>query len=174
MPISLSDIALPSFRLALANLSTLLDKAEAHATAHHVALDTLLSARLHPDMFAFTRQIQIAADMMKNGAGRLAGGELPKFADEEKSIADLKARLAKTAAFIDTLKPEAIDAADGKEIILPMGQKQAKMEARAYLLHFVLPNLYFHQATAYGILRHSGVALTKQDFLGAMPTFQMG
>jgi hypothetical protein len=121
----------------------------------------LPNSRLAPDMFALTRQVQVATDLVKNGAARLAGVEPPRFEDNEKTLGDLKARLAKTVAFLKTIDPKQIDAGSDRQITFPLGPTN--------LNHFVLPNVYFHLTAAYAILRHCGVDIGKQDFLGAIP-----
>jgi hypothetical protein len=119
-------------------------------------------------MFPFIRQVQIAADLAKGAAARLAGLEMPKHEDAEKTFADLKARIAKTVTFVQTLKPNDIDGSEGRDITLTLGEHTMSFKGQAYLLHFVLPNFYFHGTTAYDILRHCGVELGKRDFIGAI------
>ncbi|HEY2137084.1 MAG TPA: DUF1993 domain-containing protein, partial [Xanthobacteraceae bacterium] len=127
-------------------------------------------SRLSPDMFALTRQVQIACDLAKNGSARLAGVEAPRFEDNEATIDQLKARIAKTLAFIKTADAKAIDNAGAREITFPLGPvNKGHMKGDDYLTHFVLPNFYFHLTAAYAILRHCGVDLGKRDFLGAIP-----
>ena len=167
---SMSTAALPTFEIGLNALSGLLDKAEAYAQAKKFDPSVLLTARLYPDMFTFTRQVQIVCDQAKNGGARLAGMEPPKFEDNEATIADLKARVAKTLAFVKTLDAKAIDGAGDREVTFPMGPtNKGNMKGADYLNHFVLPNFYFHLTTAYDILRHNGVELGKRDYLGAIP-----
>jgi uncharacterized protein len=130
----------------------------------------VLNTRLAPDMFPFVRQVQVATDLAKNGAARLAGVEPPRFEDNEKTIDELKARLAKAVGFIKSLDPKAIDAATDRQITFPLGpNNKGEMRGNDYLNHFVLPNVYFHLTAAYVILRHCGVDIGKQDFLGAIP-----
>ena len=168
MPMSTSSIS--SFQIGLAALSAVLDKAEAHAEARKIDPTVLLNTRLFPDMFTFTRQVQIACDQAKNGGARLAGVEAPKFEDNEKSFAELKTRIAKTIAYVKTLDAQKIDASADREITFPLGPvKKGHMKGAEYLDHFVLPNFYFHLSTAYGILRHCGVEVGKLDFLGTIP-----
>jgi hypothetical protein len=169
MPFTLSQTALPTFEIGLNALSAVLDKAAAHATAKKIEPATLASWRLAPDMFAFTRQVQTACDQAKNGSARLAGIEPPKFEDNEKSFDELKARIAKTVAFLKTLDARALDSAADKEITFPLGPNKGQMKGADYLNHFVLPNFYFHLTAAYAILRASGVELGKRDFLGGIP-----
>jgi hypothetical protein len=122
-------------------------------------------------MFALTRQIQIACDFAKNTSGRLAGVELPKFADDEKTFAELKARITKTLAFIGTLDHKAIDGAGQKDISFSVGPMNVTMKGEPYLLHFALPNFYFHHCMAYAILRQCGVDVGKADYVGTIPGF---
>src|SRR4029079_1532984 len=166
---SMSSAAIPTFEITLAALSKLLDKAEAHATAKKFDPANLLAARLRPDMFALTRQVQVACDLAKFGAARLAGIEPPKFEDNEKTIAELKARIAKTLDFVRSADRKAIDASAERTISFPLGPKKGEMKGADYLNHFVLPNFYFHAVAAHMILRHNGVELGKQDFLSGIP-----
>jgi hypothetical protein len=166
----MSNAAIPVFEISLNALSALLDKAEAYAEAKKIDPTALLNARLFPDMFALTRQVQSACDQAKNGGARLAGTEPPRYEDNEKTIAELKARIAKTVAFVKTLDAKKIDESAGHEITFPLGPtNKGHMKGADYLNHFVLPNFYFHLTTAYDILRHSGVEIGKRDFFGAIP-----
>ncbi len=160
------DASVPAFRQILKSLSRLLDKAEAHAAEKGVDVSTLLSARLAPDMFDFTRQLQIATDHAKGAAGRLAGVDIPKFEDNEKTVADLKARIQKTLDFIASVQPEQFAGAEDKEIKLVFPWATYDFTGRSYLMHYALPNFYFHATTAYDILRREGLAIGKMDFLG--------
>jgi hypothetical protein len=169
MPLSMSKASLPVFETVLTALTGNLDKAEAFAAAKKIDAAVLLNARLAPDMFALTRQVQVACDQAKNGMARIAGIEPPKFEDTETTIAQLKERIAKTVAFLKTLDAKAIDAAADREIVFPLGPAKAQMQGDDYLCHFVLPNFYFHATAAYTILRHNGVDVGKRDFLGAIP-----
>ena len=167
---SMSNAALSSFEIGLNALVSMLDKAQTYAAAKKIDAAVLLNARLFPDMFPLTRQVQIACDSAKNGGARLAGIEPPKHEDTEQTIAELKARIAKTIAFVKTLDTARIDGSAEREVIFPMGREnKAKMRGVDYFNHFVLPNLYFHISTAYGILRHSGVELGKRDYLAGIP-----
>lgn len=167
---SMSRAAIPSFEIGLNALSAILDKAQAHAEAKRFDPAVLLNTRLFPDMFPLTRQVQIACDQAKNGGARLAGTEPPKHDDNEKTLAELKARIAKTVAFVKTLDAAQIDGAADREITFPLGpENKGHMKGADYLNHFVLPNFYFHLSTAYGILRHCGVELGKRDFLAGIP-----
>jgi hypothetical protein len=167
---SMSSAAIPSFEITLNALSRLLDKAEAHAAAKKYDAANLLNSRLAPDMFALTRQVQAACDQAKNGAARLSGIDPPKFEDNEKTIPELKERIARTLAFVKTVDRKAIDESADRTITLPLGpNKKGEMKGADYLNHFVLPNFYFHAATAYGLLRHAGLEIGKQDFLAGIP-----
>jgi hypothetical protein len=170
MSFSMSKASLPVFEISLNALSAILDKAEAHAAAKKIDSSVLLNSRLSPDMFALARQVQIAADQAKNGSARLAGVEAPRYEDNETTIDQLKARLAKTVAYLKTLDPKQIDASADREITFPLGPtNKGHMKGDDYLNHFMLPNFYFHITVAYAILRHCGVDIGKRDFLGAIP-----
>ena len=167
---SMSSASLPVFEIGLNALATLLDKLEAYAAAKKVDPAVLLNARLFPDMFAFARQVQIVCDQAKNGGARLAGIEPPRHEDSEKTVGELRARIAATIAFVKTLDAGKINASADRDITFPLGpDHKGHMRGADYLNHFVLPNFYFHLATAYGILRHNGVEIGKRDFLGAIP-----
>ena len=167
---SMSNASIPVFEIGLNALSALLDKAQAYSQARSIDPTVLLNTRLFPDMFALTRQVQSACDQAKNGAARLAGIDPPSFEDNEKTIAELKARVAKTIAFVKTLDAKKIDASADREITFPLGpNNKGHMKGADYLNHFALPNFYFHLTTAYDILRHCGVEIGKRDFLGAIP-----
>jgi hypothetical protein len=168
MPNAMYDHSIPVFVKMLGNLSALLDKAAAHCEAKKIDPATLLNFRLFPDMFPLARQVQIAADQAKGGAARLGGVEVPKYEDTEKTIPELKARLAKTVDFVKSVKPEQIANSEGREIKMQIGPNAVTFKGEWYLKHFVLPNLYFHVTTAYNILRHNGVELGKRDFIGGM------
>lgn len=167
---SMSSAAIATFEIGLTALSGLLEKAEAHAAACKIDAAVLLGTRLFPDMFPLTRQIQIACELANNGGARLAGIEAPKHEDTEQTFGELKARIAKTVAFVKGLEPAKIDASAGREIVFPLGREtKARMRGVDYLNHFLLPNFYFHISTAYGILRHCGVQIGKRDYLGGIP-----
>ncbi len=170
MSYSLSQAALPVFEIGLTALSGVLDKALALQAAKKLDPSTLPTFRLAPDMFTLTRQVQVACDQAKNGSARLAGVEPPKFDDNEKTLEDLKARIAKTVAYVKSLDKAKIDAAADREITFPLGPvNKGAMKGDDYLTHFMLPNFYFHCTAAYAILRHCGVEIGKRDFLGQIP-----
>ena len=166
MAISMYQVSVPVFLKALGNLAAILDKGAAFATAKKIEPSVLLGYRLAPDMLNLTRQVQIAADHAKRASARLAGIEPPVYEDSETSFADLKARIARTVAFINTLKPGQIDGSEAREITLKIGGNSRTLAGLTYLLHNALPNFYFHLTTAYAILRHCGVEIGKGDFLG--------
>ncbi|HEX6592092.1 MAG TPA: DUF1993 domain-containing protein [Moraxellaceae bacterium] len=166
MAFTIYDASVPVFRQVLGNLSQLLDKAEAHAAEKGLAVNSLLDAQLAPDMFAFTRQIQIATDHAKGATARLAGLEIPKYEDTEKSVADLKARIQKTLDFIATAKPEQFVGAEDRAIKLVFPWATYDFTGARYLTYWALPNFFFHATTAYDILRAQGVAIGKADFIG--------
>ncbi|MFZ3357712.1 MAG: DUF1993 domain-containing protein [Xanthobacteraceae bacterium] len=170
MPQSMSQASLPTFEITLNALSANLDKAAAFAKGKKIDDAELLHARLAPDMFDLTRQVQVATDQARRGAARLAGTEAPKVEDNETTLAALKDRIAKTVAYLKTLDRAKIDASAEREITFPLGpEKKGHMKGDDYLNHFVLPNFYFHCTAAYAILRHLGVDVGKQDFIGAIP-----
>ena len=156
----------PRFANTLKNLSAILDKAKAHAEARKIDEQVLTSSRLFPDMFALARQVQIACDSAKGAVARLAGIEIPKHEDTEKTFDELKARIAKTIAFIDGVKAAQVDGSEDQEIVLKLRGKDVPFKGLQYLLGFAWPNFYFHATTAYNILRHNGVEVGKQDFIG--------
>ena len=166
MNISMYQASSPRFINTLKNLSAILDKVQAHAEAKKIDPEVLTGARLYPDMFALARQIQITCDTAKGAVARLAGAEIPKHEDTEKTVADLKARIDKTIAFIETFKPAQIDGTEEKALTIKLGAREVNWKGMQYLLGFALPNFYFHAATAYDILRHNGVELGKRDFIG--------
>jgi uncharacterized protein len=170
MSFSMSSSSVPAFLTGLTALSGVLDKAAAFAEARKIDPSLMLQSRLYPDMFPLVRQVQAAADAAKNGAARLAGVEYPKYDDNETTIDQLKDRVARTVAYLKTVDAKKIDGSADREISFPLGPKHhGHMKGADYLNHFVLPNFYFHLTTAYAILRHCGVDVGKQDFLGAIP-----
>jgi len=166
MTISMFQASVPRLINALNNLSHILDKAQAHIDAKKIDTSALIQFRLYPDMLNFTRQVQIASDTAKGVVARLAGVEIPAYEDNEQSIADLKARIAKTIAFIQGFKPEQIDGTEDKDIITKRGEKETHYKGMQFLLGHAIPNVYFHTTIAYAILRHNGVEVGKRDYLG--------
>jgi len=168
MTLSMYQASIPAFVRILTNLSAILTKAEAHAAAKKIDSSVFINARLAPDMFPLARQIQIASDGVKGCAARLAGIDVPSYADTETTFAELQARIAKAVAFMQSVKPAQIDGSEERDIQLKVGGHEFKFKGQAYLLTFVIPNFYFHVTTAYAILRHNGVEIGKQDFLGSV------
>jgi uncharacterized protein len=166
MTLAMFEAAVPAFLQTLNSLSAILGKAEAFAAERKIDPSVLLGYRLAPDMFALTRQVQIATDHAKGCCARLAGVEVPKYADDDASFADLKARIARTIDFVQSFKPGDIDGSDDRDITLTVGGREISFKGQKYLVSFVLPNFYFHATTAYLILRHCGVPIGKRDFLG--------
>jgi hypothetical protein len=167
MSLSMFDASVPALLQGLKGLKTVLAKAEAHAETKKIEPDALLQARLFPDMFSVIRQVQLATDFAKGAAGRLAGAELPVFEDVETDFAGLQARVAKAVAFIEGLSPAAFEGAETREVNLNRRGQVVSFSGRDYLLLQALPNFWFHVTTAYAILRHNGVELSKPDYMGA-------
>jgi len=164
--ISVYDQVVPVFSHMLGNLDKVFAKAEADAEARKIDPQVFINARLAPDMLPLTRQVQIMSDQAKGGASRLAGQEPPKWPDDEKSFADLHARIAKTIDHLKSFKPEQFEGAETRSIELKLPNRTFTFTGQSYLLNFVVPNFYFHYTTAYAILRHNGVPIGKTDFLG--------
>ncbi|MFI4969796.1 MAG: DUF1993 family protein [Lysobacterales bacterium] len=170
MSLSMYEASVPVFHRALTNLAAILHKAATHAQAKKFDPVVLVNARLAPDMLPLSRQIQIASDHARGAAARLAGLERPPVPDNEMTLDDLQARIASTIAYLDTLKPAQIDGSEQREITLPLRTGEIKLKGQPYLLYFAFPNFWFHVTTAYAILRHNGVDIGKQDFIGSLPT----
>ena len=168
MSLSMYQVSIPAFTRTLTALSAILDKAIAQTAARKIEPSALLVARLAPDMFTFTKQMQITCDFAKNTAARLAGLEPPKFTDDEKSFEDLKARIAKTLDYLKSTTAAQIDGSEDRDITFPVGGNPMTFKGLGYLVNIAMPNFYFHAAAAYAILRHNGLEIGKRDFLGAM------
>jgi hypothetical protein len=166
MPLTMYHASVPVFVRALTNLSAILRKAEAHAAAKKIDPAVFVNARLAPDMFALSRQVQSASDSAKGCAARLAGMEVPRYEDTESTFPELQARIAKTVAFMQGVSPEVIAGSEERKIVLKLRGQETSFSGQAYLLTFALPNFFFHVVTAYDILRHNGVDIGKADFLG--------
>ena len=166
MIISMYQASVPRFVNILGNLSNILDKAQVHVDAKKLDTATLTTYRLFPDMLPMTTQVQIACDTAKAGVARLAGVEMPVYEDKEKTLADLKGRIVKTVAFIQTVTPGQIDGTEEKEIVIKRGDKETHYKGMQFLLGHALPNFYFHVTTTYLILRHNGIEIGKRDYLG--------
>jgi uncharacterized protein len=168
--VSLYDASIPGYVLMLKNLAAILEKAEAHAKANGVDPATYLEQRLAPDMGAFTAQVQLASDAAKGGAARLAGVTPPSFPDTETTWAEVKDRIAKTIAFLETVDRAQVDGDPERIVELPLPNRVLKFPARDFLFSFSLPNFHFHVVTAYALLRAAGVPLGKTDYLaGSRP-----
>ena len=166
MSISMYQSSVPVCVRMLSNLSAILKKAEAYAAAKKIDPSVLINARLAPDMFPLSRQIQIATDVTKGGAARLAGVDVPSYEDKEATFPELQERIQKTITFIQSIKPAQIDGSEEREINLKVGDEMNFL-GLPYLLTFVMPNVYFHVTTAYAILRHNGLDVGKMDYLGS-------
>ncbi len=168
MNVSVYAVSIEIFTSALTNLSGLLEKGAAHATERKFDPAVLVSARLAPDMLPLSRQIQIACDLAKSSAARLAGQEPPRFEDNEKTFEELRARIAKTLDYLKSIPARALEGAAERDIRVPAGERTLEFKGLAFVQRWAIPNLFFHVTTAYNILRHNGVNLGKRDFLGPM------
>ena len=166
MKISMYQTSIPTYTRVLNNLVAVLEKGAAHAEARKIDPTALLNARLYPDMFPFTRQVQLAADTAISGAARLAGTEVPVQESNESSFAELATRIRKTIAQLEAFRPEQLDGTEDKTVTWQTRSSTKSMQGLPYLMNHVLPNLFFHTTTAYNILRHNGVELGKMDYLG--------
>lgn len=166
--ITMHSASVPMFTQVLTTLSRVLDKAEAHATSRKITPAALLEARLFPDMYPMTSQVQFTCDFAKGAVARLAGVAVPRFEDHETTFDELRARIAKTLAFIQSVDAASINGSEDRDIELKFGDKQLKFKGREYLVGFAIPSMVFHMTIAYAILRHNGVELGKADFLGEL------
>jgi hypothetical protein len=167
MSITMHSASAPIFLRTFSAMLVWLDKAQAHAEARKFDPNNYLTLRLAPDMLPFTRQIQIATDGVKGCMARLAGQEVPKWDDTEATLDDLRARIRKAIAYVESFSAAQIDGTEDKEIVLPMRSGDPlRFTGEGYLKHFVLPNLYFHASMTYALLRQAGVEIGKRDFLG--------
>jgi len=162
------SLSAPVFVRFLRNLEGVLDKGAAYATARKIDPAVLVGARLFPDMFPLSAQVRIAGDYAKGAVARLTGNEPPKYEDSEATFDDLKARVAKTIAYVESFKPEQFDGAATRTVTMKMRGEDRSFDGATYLANIVLPNFYFHLTTAYDILRHNGVELGKRDFIGPL------
>ena len=166
MTISMYAASVPRFVAMLSAMSSILDKAQAFADSRKIGPNVLAGTRLFPDMLTMGRQVQIACDHAKGATARLAGVDNPKFEDSEQTIAELKERIAKTIAFMQSISASQIDGSEERDIALTIGGHDLKFKGLEYLLGFALPNFYFHLVTAYNLLRHNGVDIGKGDYMG--------
>lgn len=174
MSLSMFKASVPAFQRTLTALDAILDKASAYAEERKIDPAVLISARLAPDMYPFSRQVQMATDHAKGCSARLAGLPVPSFTDTEATFPELKARIAKTLEFVSSVRPDQIDGSEERPVSLKAGPRELSFTGQDYLVFFALPNFYFHVTTAYGILRHNGVPVGKLDFLGAAQGLPQG
>ncbi|UGY08512.1 MULTISPECIES: DUF1993 domain-containing protein [unclassified Phyllobacterium] len=168
MALNMYTISVPAYLRGFAVLASLIEKAEAYAEEKKINPTVLVNARLAPDMLSLAGQIQRASDTAKATIGRLTTLEIPKFADEEASLADLRERIAKTVAFLESVDAGALDGAETKDVALSAGQLKVTLSGEEYVQKFALPNFYFHVTTAYDILRHNGLQVGKLNYIGAL------
>jgi hypothetical protein len=168
MSVPIYDLSIPVLSLGLTNLSALLDKGIAHAEARKFDSIVLAQARIFPDMFPLSRQVQVACDMAKGCAARLAGSDVPKYEDTETTMAELQARVAKTRTFVSSVQSGQLKGAETREIVITFPSNTLKFNGLTYVTKYALPNFYFHSSMVYALLRHNGVDIGKRDFLGAI------
>ncbi len=168
MKISVQALSIDIFTHALGNLSAILDKGAAHAAARKFDSNVLVASRLAPDMLPLSKQVQIACDLSKNSIARLAGVEPPRFEDNEKTLEELKARIAKTIDYLKSVPPGSLEGSEDRDIKVPAGERTLEFKGLAFLQRWAIPNVFFHVTTAYNILRHNGVEIGKRDFLGSL------
>ncbi|AYF86310.1 DUF1993 family protein [Pseudomonas sp. JS3066] len=168
MSLSMYEASIPVLARMLGNLSNILKKAEANAQARGIEPKVFIESRLAPDMYALARQVQIASDMAKGCAARLAGVEVPSWADTETTFEELQSRIAKTQEFIKGIDAAKLEGSEDRTVVLKMRTGDISFSGRDYLLGFALPNFYFHITTTYAILRHNGVDVGKLDYLGGV------
>ena len=166
MSLSLYDVSIPVFTLSLTNLLVILDKAQSHADSKKIDAKVIPQARLIADMLPLSAQVQIACDAAKGAAARLAGLPVPQHEDTEATLAELATRVSKTLDFIKTIRPEQLQGAETRDIVLQMPHATLKFTGINYLTNYVLPNFFFHVTMTYALLRKNGVDLGKRDFLG--------
>jgi uncharacterized protein len=166
MKISVHALSIDIFTHALGNLSAILEKGAAHAAAKKFDSSVLVNSRLAPDMLPLSRQVQIACDLAKNSAARLAAVEPPRFEDSEKTIDELRARIARTVDYLRGISATALEGSEDRDIKVPAGERTLEFKGLAFLQRWAIPNVFFHVTTAYNILRHNGVDVGKRDFLG--------
>jgi hypothetical protein len=169
MPFSIYQASVPVYVKLLAAQVGMIEKAVADAETRKFSVEILFAARLHPEMWNFSEQVKATTNHAFRGTARLAGLEIPEVSDEVETAGEMNARIAATIAFIQSVDPVAVDAGQDREITFPMGDKTATMTGAQYFLGFTLPNIYFHHTTAFNILRHNGVSVSKlDDFLGGL------
>ncbi|MEX0696886.1 MAG: DUF1993 domain-containing protein [Dongiaceae bacterium] len=167
MPLTIYQASVPVYVRLLRNLAGILDKAAAHAAAKKIDPAILISARLYPTMWSVAEQVRAACNHATRGPARLTGTPPPAFDGKDGTFEDLKARIAWAVAFAEDIPHSAFDGAEDREVVFPVGDHEERLSGRDYLLGFSMPNFYFHVTTAYDILRHNGVPLEKDDFVGS-------
>ena len=168
MSLSVHSMTVAAFVPMLENLEKILGKAAAHAAERKLDEGVLEGWRLTPDMFALRRQVQLTSDFAKNSVARLAGVEPPKMPDEEKTLAELQARVRATVTWLQSITPTQLEGAETRHIVVPLRPRTLEMDGLQFIQRWVLPNFYFHMTTTYALLRQAGVSLGKQDFLGGV------
>ena len=168
MPISMYDASVPVYTQMLGALDKVLAKAEAYAQARKIDPKVLGQARLFPDMLPLVSQVRIACDTAKLGLARITGLEAPKYEDNEKTLEELKARVAKTIDWLQGIQAAQLEGAENRHIVIPLRTRTLEMDGLPFLQKWALPNFYFHLTTAYALLRHVGVEIGKQDYLGSV------
>ena len=168
MSLSMHAMTVGQFVPMLKNLGKILEKAEAYAAAKKIEGGVIEGLRLAPDMLSFARQIQLASDFAKNSVARLAGIEAPKYEDNEQTLEELKARVAKTIDWLQGIQAAQLEGAENRHIVIPLRTRTLEMDGLPFLQKWALPNFYFHLTTAYALLRHVGVEIGKQDYLGSV------
>ena len=168
MSLSVHSMTVAAFVPMLENLEKILGNAAAHAAERKLDEGVLEGWRLTPDMFALRRQVQLTSDFAKNSVARLAGVEPPKMPDEEKTLAELQARVRATVTWLQSITPTQLEGAETRHIVVPLRTRTLEMDGLPFIQRWVLPNFYFHMTTTYALLRQAGVSLGKQDFLGGV------
>ena len=168
MSLSMHAMTVGQFVPMLKNLGNILVKAEGYAAAKKIEPGVIEGLRLAPDMLSFARQIQLASDFAKNSVARLAGIEAPKYEDNEKTLEELKARVARTIDWLQGIQAAQLEGAENRHIVIPLRTRTLEMDGLPFLQKWALPNFYFHLTTAYALLRHVGVEIGKQDYLGSV------
>lgn len=168
MPLSMYDASVPVYTQMLGALDKILAKAETQAEARKFDPKVLAQARLFPDMLPLASQVRIACDAAKYGVARIAGieAQAPRFDDNEQTLAELRERIARTLAFIGSVQRESVDGQEDRDVVVPLRDRKLEFKARFFLLHWSLPNFFFHATTAYNLLRHNGIEIGKSDYLG--------
>jgi len=166
MSITMYEASIPVFIRMLGNLRAILEKAATYAAAKKIDESVLVGARLYPDMLPLSVQVQIAADFARGTAARLAGVEPAKIEDNERTFAELIARVNASIAYVKTITAAQLEGSETRTVTRTIRGNQLEFTGLDYLLRFALPNFYFHLTTTYAILRHNGLDIGKMDYLG--------